>query len=127
VDEGEGELRREQPGQGAKPGEDADSARGAAAILVARAGEERGRGELRGAREGGLGQYQGHAGGLGRARPSGWDRWPRRRTDATRRRGARRREVGDGVEGNFIINSKFKIQICKLNFSPSSWPQMKKC
>ena len=41
-------------------------ARGAAAILVARAGEERGRGELRGAREGGLGQYQGHAGGLGR-------------------------------------------------------------
>ena len=57
--EGEGELGREQPGQGVMLGEDADSARGAAAILVARAGEERGRGELRGAREGGLGQYQG--------------------------------------------------------------------
>ena len=40
--EGEGELGREQPGQGAKLGEDADSARGATAILVARAGEERG-------------------------------------------------------------------------------------
>ena len=40
--EREGELGREQPGQGAKPGEDAGSARGAAAILVARAGEERG-------------------------------------------------------------------------------------
>ena len=59
MDEGEGELRREQPGQGTQPGEDADSARGPAAILVACAGEERGRGELRGAREGGLGQYQG--------------------------------------------------------------------
>ena len=40
--EREGELGREQPGQGAKPGEDAGSARGTAAILVARAGEERG-------------------------------------------------------------------------------------
>ena len=59
MDEGEGELRREQPGQGVKPGEDADTARGAAAILVARTGEEKGRGELRSAREGGLGQYQG--------------------------------------------------------------------
>ena len=42
MDEGEGELRRKQPGQGTQPGEDTDSARGAAAILVARAGEERG-------------------------------------------------------------------------------------
>ena len=66
--------------------------------------------------EGGLGR------GATRVRLGG----QRRRTDATRRRGAGRREVGDGVEGNFVINSKFKIQICKLNFSPSSWPQMKK-
>ena len=68
-----------------------------------------------------VGERGGLAGGTTRGRLGG----QRRRTDATRRRGAGRREVGDGVEGNFVINSKFKIQICKLNFSPSSWPQMK--
>ena len=82
VDEGEGELRREQPGQGAKPGEDADSARGAAAILVARAGEERGRGELRGAREGGLRQYQGRGRGLELGRDAWAARWRLRRRTA---------------------------------------------
>ena len=82
MDEGEGELRREQPGQGAKPGEDADSARGAAAILVARAGEERGRGELRGAREGGLRQYQGRGRGLELGRDAWAARWRLRRRTA---------------------------------------------
>ena len=82
MDEGEGELRREQPGQGAKPGEDADSARGAAAILVARAGEERGRGELRGAREGGLGQYQGRGSDLELGRDASAARWRLRRRTA---------------------------------------------
>ena len=62
-----------------KPGEDADSARGVAAILVACAGEERGRGELRGAREGGLGQYQGRGSGLELGRDAWVARWHLRR------------------------------------------------
>ena len=57
-------------------------ARGAAAILVARAGEERGRGELRGAREGGLGQYQGRGSGLELGRDAWEARWRLRRRTA---------------------------------------------
>ena len=32
---------------------------------------------------------------------------------------------GDGGEGSSVINSKFKILVCKLNFSPYSKGQMK--
>jgi hypothetical protein len=32
----------------------------------------------------------------------------------------------DGGEGSYVINSKFKIPVCKLNFSPYSKGQMKK-
>ena len=109
--EREGELGREQPGQGAKPGEDAGSARGAAAILVARAGEERGgRGELRGAREGGLGQYQGRGSGFGRRR----DAWGGQVAGAGLRRrrghGAGKLEVGETVRGSVVNKSKFQNQ-----------------
>ena len=34
--------------------------------------------------------------------------------------GAGKLEVGETVSGSFVIFSKFKIQLCKLNFSPSS-------
>ena len=127
MDEGEGELRREQPGQGAKPGEDADSARGAAVILVARAGEERGRGELRGAREGGLVNTRGAGAvwswGATRGRPGGVCADVRRR----RGRGAGRREVGETVRGSLVNKPKFQNQFCNFKFFPSSWLQMKKC
>ena len=35
-------------------------------------------------------------------------------------------EVGDEDRGNFVNKTKFKNQFCNFNFSPSSWPQMKK-
>ena len=60
--------------------------------------------------------------GATRGRPGGAGGVWRRR-----RRGAGRREVGDGVEGNFVNKSKFKNQFCNFKFSPSSGPQMKKC
>ena len=44
-----------------------------------------------------------------------------RRRHGEKQRGGRR----DGGEGNFVINSKFQIPVCKLRLSPSSWPQMK--
>ena len=59
-----------------------NQARGAAAILVARAGEERGRGELRGAGEGGLGQYQGRGSSLELGRDAWAARWRLRRRTA---------------------------------------------
>ena len=75
--EREGELGREQPGQGAKPGEDAGSARGAAAILVARAGEERGGVASSGAPEKvGWGNTRGAGAVLGGGATRGAARWP---------------------------------------------------
>ena len=77
VGEGEGKLGREQPGQGAKLGEDADSARGAAAILVARAGEERGGVASSGAPEKvGWGNTRGAGAVLGGGATRGAARWP---------------------------------------------------
>ena len=34
----------------------------------------------------------------------------------------RRKRDGDGGDGSFVNNSKFQNPICKLSFSPSSWP-----
>ena len=56
------------------------------------------------------------AGGAARGR--------RRRRTPSRRETERGRE-GDGGEGSSVINSKFKILVCKLNFSPYSKGQMK--
>src|SRR6185312_17568559 len=38
----------------------------------------------------------------------------------------REMEVEDAGRGNFVNKTKFKNQFCNFNFSPSSWPQMKK-
>ena len=70
-----------------------------------------------------VGERGGLAGGTTRGRLGG----QRRRTDATRRRGAGRREVGDGVEGKFVNKSKFQNQFCNFKVSAASGPQMKKC
>ena len=70
-----------------------------------------------------VGERGGLAGGATRGRLGG----QRRRTDGTRRRGAGRREVGDEGRGSLVNKPKFKTPFCNFNFSPSSWPQMKKC
>ena len=91
MEEGEGELRREQPGQGAKPGEDAGSARGTAAILVAR---RRGKGGVAssGAPEKvGWGNTRGAGAVLGGGATRGAARWPAPAYGRRRRRGAGRR------------------------------------
>jgi len=86
-----------------------------------------GRGELRGAREGGLGQYQGRGSSFGRRR----DAWGGQVAGAGVRRrrghGAGKLEVGETVRGSVVNNPKFQNQFCNFHFSPSSWPQMKKC
>ena len=35
------------------------------------------------------------------------------------------REERDRISGDSVNKLKFKIQLCKLHFYPSSWPQMK--
>ena len=65
-------------------------------------------------------------GRFGRGRDVGPARWRRRRTVPSWA-GSREAGEGDGGGGNSVIFSKFKIQLCKLNFSPPSWAQMKMC
>ena len=86
-------------------------ARGVAAILVARAGEEKGRGELRGAGEGGLGQYQGRGSGL-ELRCDAWGgQVAAPAYGSGRRHGSGKREVEETVSGNFVIRPKFQNSV----------------
>ena len=52
-------------------------------------------------------------------------KWPKPEGFAVPPPGGVRTESRGEVNGIFVINSKFKIQFCKLNLSPSRWTQMK--
>ena len=121
--EREGELGREQPGQGTKLGEDADSAHRSAMAMAWRAG----------ARVAAVQRQESWFGAsLGAARWLGPG--ARHLSAQVAGAGVRRRrwtwcretEVEDAGRGNFVNKTKFKNQFCNFNFSPSSWPQMKK-
>jgi hypothetical protein len=62
----------------------------------------------------GLGSARGRPDGRAGVQTTSWAR-------------CREAEVGNPGSGNLVNNPKFKIQFCNFNFSPSSWPQMKKC
>ena len=66
-------------------------------------------------------------GRFGRGRDVWPARWHRRRTAPLLRRVGGRTEEEEIVSGSFVIRPKFQNQFCKLNFSPSSGPQMKMC
>ena len=126
VGEGEGELGTEQLGQGAKLGEDADSARGSAIAMAWQAGarvaavqrQESWCGASLGAARV-VWPWRGHASGQVAASAYGVITAPPRRE--------RKIEGGERytVNGIFVIRSKFKTQFCKLKFSPFYLPQMK--
>ena len=75
------------------------------------------------AREGGFDKTRGAEGGFGR----GHGAWRRHRRAAANgvREGETEERERDGFDGNFVNNTKFKTPVCKLNFYPSTWPQMK--
>jgi hypothetical protein len=63
----------------------------------------------------------------GGAREGGWPGGAGSGVWHCRRPSTGRRKVGDEGSGSLVNSAKFKIQFCSFNFSPSSWPQMKKC
>ena len=74
-----------------------------------------------GAREAGFVETRGAEDGFGRGRDA-WDgRWPTPATNAV----TARKQRGRWSEGKSVINSKFKIPVYKLSFSPYSKDQMK--
>ena len=78
---------------------------------------------VEGAREAGFDETRAPGMGLGEGTARGR---PAVDAGAWRRHGKiQRGERRYGGDGNFVINSKFQIPVCKLSFSPSSWPQLK--
>ena len=97
----------------------------ATALAACRAEHSWGRvASTEGARDASVGQNRGR-GWRFRTRCDVWRRWRAGGVQYRRRQGTQR--GGDDGEGKFVIKAKFKISFCKLNFSPYSIGQMKKC